>query len=102
MLGQGQISRRYSYGSPLQKLRRRSRSVQVRVVDAGFEVDRFTVSDPKVLRAELRTIYRHLPKGQGWVQLSGIEEQWLPLGLDRTRQETHLRNSADALFYLAA
>lgn len=102
MLGQGQLSRQYSSGSSLEKLRRRSRSVQVRVVDSGFEVDCFTVSDPRVLRAELRTIYRHLPKGQGLVQLSGIEEQWLPFGLDRTRSETHLKNSADALFFLAA
>ena len=102
MLGQGQISRPYSYGSPLQRLRRRSRSVLVKVVEGGFEVDRFTVTDPLVLRSELRTIYRHIPKGQGWVQLSGVEEQWLPFGFDRTRKETHLKNSADALFFLAA
>ncbi len=102
MLGQSQITRSYRYGSPLQRLRRRSRAVQVKVVDSGFEVDSFTVSDPKVLRAELRTIYRHLPRGRGWVQLSGIEDEWLPLGIDRTQREVGLRNAADALFFLAA
>ncbi len=102
MLGQGQITRSYRYGSPLQRLRRRSRTVHVKVVDSGFEVDNFTVSDPKALRAELRTIYRHLPRGRGWVQLSGIEDEWLPLGIDRTQREVSLRNAADALFFLAA
>ena len=102
MMGQGQVSGSYGYGSPLWKLRRRSRAIQVKVVESGFEVDNFTVSNPRILRSELRTIYRHLPKGRGWVQLSGVEEEWLPLGLAHTRQETQLKNSADALFFLAA
>jgi len=88
--------------STLDRLRRRSRAVHVQVLEGGREVDSFTVSDPHTLRSELRSIYRHLPKGEGLVQLKGVEEDWLPLGIDRVRRETGLRNAADALFFLAA
>ncbi len=98
----GQVSKPYTRLSPLDGLRRRRRSVQVRVLEDGFEVDRFSLTNPRVLRAELRTVYRHLPKGHALVELTGVEEEWLPLGLDRRRRETGLKNSAEALFFLAA
>ncbi len=92
----------YSSVSPLQRLRRRSRAVQVKVVAFGHEVDAFESCDPQVLRSALRTVYRHLSKGSETVHLSGIEEEWLPMGIDRVRREVKLSNVADALFFLAA
>lgn len=97
-----QISGFHGYVSPLEGLRRHSRSVQVKVFEGGFEVDRFSLSKPSVLRAELRKIYRVSPKGRVLVELTGVEEKWFPMGLDRVHRETHLKNSADALFFLAA
>ena len=102
MVRHGHIVESYSYNSPLQWLRRHARTVRVKVMDAGREVDSFQVADPQVLRSELRSIYRHLPRGSSDVRLSGIEEEWLPLGIDRVRRETELGNVADALFFLAA
>lgn len=102
MLRQERISHSYRRVSPLQGLRRRRRSINVKVVEDGFLVDSFTVSDPRVLRSELRLIYRFLPRESGVVHLTGVEEEWLPLGIDRVQSETSLKNSADALFFLAA
>ena len=102
MVRQGQLSGSFGYSSSLNRFQRRSRSVEVKVIDDGFVVDSFRVSDPLTLRSELRFIYRFLPKGGGLVHLSGVEEAWLPLGLDRKRREVELGNVADALFFLAA
>ena len=102
MVRHGHIVESYDFSSPLQRLRRHTRSVQVKVIDDGREIDSFQVTDPQVLRSELRSIYRHLPKGDAVVRLSGIHEEWLPLGIDRVRREMELGNVADALFFLAA
>jgi len=102
MVRHGHIVESYSCVSPLQTLRRHTRAVQVKVIDGGREVDSFQVANPRILRSELRSIYRHLPKGDGVVRLSGVDEDWLPLGIDRVRREVELDNVADALFFLAA
>jgi hypothetical protein len=102
MMRSDRISESTRLVSPLDRLRRRSRSVQVRVFEDGFQVDVFALSNPRILRSELRTIYRLLKKGHVLVELTGVEEEWLPLGLDKVRHETSLKNSADALFFLAA
>ena len=105
MVRHGQIVESHGYVgyvSPMQRLRRHARSVQVQVIDGGHEVDRFQVANPRILRSELRSIYRHLSKHGGVVRLEGVEEEWLPLGIDRVRHEMKLDNVADALFFLAA
>lgn len=98
----GRISGLHSHVAPLDRLRRHRRSVQVKVLEYGVESDSFSLSNPIILRAELRDIYKHLPRGHYVVEMKGIEESWLPMGLSRVRWETNLRNSADALFFLAA
>lgn len=102
MVRHGHVVESHSYVSPLQRFRRHARAVQVRVIDDGREVDSFQLSDPQDLRSEVRSVYRHLQGCSGTVRLSGIKEEWLPLGIDRVRREVELDNVADALFFLAA
>jgi hypothetical protein len=102
MVRQGQLSGFHDKASSLNRFQRRSRSVEVKVIDGGFVVDSFQVSDPRTLRSELRFIYRFLPRREGLVHMNGVEESWLPLGIDRKRREVELGNVADALFFLAA
>jgi hypothetical protein len=97
-----QISRFHSHVSPLDGLRRHSRSVQVKVFEYGFETCSFSLSDPSALRAELHFIDRLAPRYHVEVELTGVEEEWLPMGLNRVRHETDLGNAADALSFLAA
>jgi hypothetical protein len=82
-------------------LRRQRRAVLVRVEEWGHEVDSFETTSPQVLASVARDIYAHLPS-EGSVSFKAVVEQWLPLGLDRSRQEADLPGLDDALQYLAA
>jgi len=86
----------------LPPLRRQRRAVLVRVITWGHEVDAFEVSAPQTLRAALRPIYSHLPAQGTTVEFRAVEEDWLPLGIDRARHEAKLRGLDDALGFLAA
>ena len=88
--------------APLSGLRRQRRAVLVRVTAHGHEVDAFDVSEPQTLRAALRPIYAHLPARDGDVRFTAVEEEWLPLGLNRVHREVDLRGLEDALNFLAA
>jgi len=74
----------------------------VRVSQHGVEADCFSLSYPSVLRAELRNIFSVAPEGHLLVEFTGVEEAWLPLGLNRVRRETELKNLNDALIFLVA
>jgi hypothetical protein len=97
----GQISRFHIHVPPLGALRRHSRCVEVKVLEYGCETDRFSLSDPRALRAELRTM-QGISSEHHVLELTGIEEEWLPMGLNRVRRETPLKSSAEALSFLAA
>jgi len=81
-------------------LRRRDRSIKVRILDGGHEVDSFEVSTADLLRAEMKAIGPHLPKRGALVQYRGIEEQSLPLGIARVRREVELEDLQDAVSFL--
>lgn len=83
-------------------LKRQRRAVLVRVVTHGHEVDSFLVSEPRTLRAAVRPIYAHLPADNAVVQFKGVEEEWLPLGIGKTRREAELKGLDDALRFLVA
>ena len=83
-------------------LKRQRRSIRVRVMARGHEVDVFEVSEPQTLRAALRPVYTHLPAGDGTVAFEGVQEEWLPFGLAHTCQEDELEGLDDALEFLAA
>lgn len=87
---------------PFPQMRHRARRVLVRVVADGHELDRFEASDPDVLVAALRPIYAHLPERGAAVRFRGIEEEELPLGIDRVRREVDLAGLGSALAYLEA
>ena len=65
------------------RLGRRRRSVLVRVIVGGHEVDAFAVSTTRSLATTLGPVYRHLPARDSAVQLTGLEEELMPLGLRR-------------------
>ena len=100
MLRSTQVLVAYPRILSLERLWRHSRSVDVRVIDWGREVDGFQASDPDTLRAELAPIYRHLPGTGALVRLLGVEEMWLPLGIGRIRWEVALDNEGGALSFL--
>ena len=102
MWREAQFAPSYTRSRSLDRWYSRSRSVMVRVFDDGREVDSFQSASAETLRAELRPIYRHLPKGSGTLQLLGVEERQLPLGINRSRREVQLSNLVDALTFLAA
>ncbi len=81
--------------------RRVRRLVQVRVLVGGHEVDAFQASAPQTLRPALRPVYAHLPKHDAAVRFTGIEEDWLPLGIGRARREWRLAGPNAALAYLS-
>lgn len=83
-------------------LRRRRRAVLVKVLVRDREVDSFEVSQPQNLRAALRIVYAHLPTSGAEVRFEAVEEQWLPLGLRRSRRQADLAGLADALDFIAA
>ena len=64
-------------------------------------MDSFWASSPKVLRSAFRPIETHLPRNRAVVQFKGVEEAWLPLGLDRVSHEVELDGFGSALSFLA-
>ena len=102
MLQTAKVPDDYGRAQSLGRLRRRSRSITVRVLDGGREVDSFRASSPKVLRSALQPIETHLPRNRVVVQFRGVEEAWLPLGLDRVSHEVELDGLGSALSFLAA
>lgn len=78
------------------------RAVEVSVYVRGREVDTFSVSDPFVLRAALRPIYRHLPDDDGWLQLRAVSEERRLLGVRRVRNDHGLVDLKTALRFLSA
>jgi hypothetical protein len=89
-------------GGALPQLRRQRRTIEVRVISGGHEVDSFAVSERQTLRAAVRPILAHLPAADADVQFKAVEEEWLPLGLSRSRREADLPSLDDALLFLAA
>lgn len=87
-------------GLPVDRLFRHSYSVDVRVMEAGREVDGLRASSPESLRESLRPVYRHLDAGRQSVLFSGVEERWLPGGLMRSRREVKLHSLNAALAFL--
>jgi len=83
----------------LKWLRRRYRFVLVRVLDGGREVDGFQASTPEVLVAALRRTYAQLTYES--VELKGVEEEWLPLGIGRIRRETEMGSVDAAVSFLS-
>ncbi len=79
---------------------RRSRSVLVTITGWGVEMDTFLASDPALLQAALKPIYRHLPETVGVLSFVGIEETSLPMSLVRKRREVPLRDLATVLAFL--
>ena len=77
-----------------------NRSIRVRVIAGGHEVDSFEASGSDTLRAAIRPIYAHLPLLDASVQFSGVEEERGPLGFRRSRRMTDLSGPSAALAYL--
>ncbi len=100
MLRSTQVLVAYPQFLSLERLWRRSRCIQIKVIDRGREVDAFQASDSDTLREELVPIYRHLPGTGALVQFVGVEEMWLPLGIGRIRWEVMLNNLGSALSFL--
>ncbi len=78
------------------------RAVYVRVVTGGHEADAFQASNPQLLEAALRPVYGLLAGRDDKVELRGIEEEWLPLGIDYVRREEELADLETARAFLAA
>jgi hypothetical protein len=83
-------------------LRRGHRSIRVDVFVKEEAVDSFVVGDGDDLRRALEPVLRHLPVGQGYVRLTGVEERRLPLGLRVRRLDLTLGNQLQALAFLDA
>ncbi len=86
---------------PLDRSRRVSRLVDVRVIDGNHEVDSFQVSSPETLQAAITPVLRHLPRG-GEVRLTAVEEMRTLLGRRRVRKEAALPGVEHAIQFLAA
>ncbi|HEX2987352.1 MAG TPA: hypothetical protein VHS06_04185 [Chloroflexota bacterium] len=84
----------------LSGLRRRERSITVRIFDGGHEVDSFQLSTAQLLRSEMDAIYAHLPKRDATVLFHGVEVESLPLGIMKARREVELDNISAALSFL--
>ena len=79
---------------------KRSRSVRVQVLVDGQEQDSFEASSPQGLRDTYRRLAACLPWDGASVRLLGVEEESLPLGLERQRRETSLASIEAALAFL--
>lgn len=84
----------------LDRMARCSRSVQVDVFNWGRIEDSFQLSNPKNLGAAIVPICKHLPQEGVAVRLLGIEEQSLPLGIDRTIRQIALCDLSEACSFL--
>lgn len=94
------ISIPVSVGRPLfGGLLRSSRSVQVRVLDEGREVDGFLATSPRVLCRALQPILRHLA-GQELI-LTAVEEPRIGFGLGSRRQQQRLPDLDSAIAFLS-
>jgi len=100
MIRTTQLPDRRGASHPFAGLRRRERCIAVRVLDGGHEVDSFQVSTAQVLRSEMDIIYSCLPKRGATVLLHGVEEESLPLGINRVRREVDLDNVSAAFSFL--
>ena len=80
---------------------RTRRLVEVRVLVGSHEVDAFQASAPETLRPALRPIYAHLAKRDAAVRFTGVEEDWLPLRIRRSRREQQLAGPRAALAFLS-
>jgi hypothetical protein len=81
-------------------LKRGHRSIRVDVFVKDEHVDSFLVGDGEDFRRALGPVLRHLPVGQGYVRLTGVEERRLPLGLRVRRRELALGGQLQALAFL--
>ncbi len=100
MMRTGKLPARRGPVLSLSGLRRRERSITVRILDGGREVDSFQVATPQLLRSEMDVIYAHLPKRDAKVLFHGVEVESLPLGIMKARREVELDNVSAALSFL--
>lgn len=102
MLRTDRVPVQKGFGLGFPGLRRRGRSIKVRILDGGHEVDSFEVSSLDALRSELKAIQPYLPRRAVLIQFQGVQEESLPLGINRIRREVDLGNLNAALSFLAA
>lgn len=83
-------------------LRRRRRTVRVRVLDGGREVDAFLSSRADVLEVAAQPLRAPRASGNTRIEYTGVEDESLPLGLDHIRRKVPLADLPAAKAFLAA
>lgn len=95
-----QVLRSRAHPFTLRAWSRVTRSVQVRVIQGGREVDSFQASHPATLRAALAPICRYLSAHSGTLQFLGVESRQILPGLPRRALQIDLANLESALEFL--